>query len=107
MTASRLASSLLTRLVDACRVGSSSKIDVAECLAGGVAHDVALLKLVGPHPMRAALQLAERQAHFSVSPAGLADAQQLMLVEKRDDGRATTKEILPVRFSELEDSQLG
>ena len=42
-----------------------------------------------------------------VIPAGLADAQQLMLVEKHGNGRVTTKEILPVRFSELEDSELG
>ena len=41
-----------------------------------------------------------------VIPAGLADAQQLMLVEKNGNGRVTTKEILPVRFSELEDSEL-
>ena len=40
-----------------------------------------------------------------VIPAGLADAQQLMLVEKHGNGRVTTKEILPVRFSELEDSE--
>jgi protein-L-isoaspartate(D-aspartate) O-methyltransferase len=42
-----------------------------------------------------------------VIPAGLADAQQLMLVEKNGNGRVTTKEILPVRFSELEDSELA
>src|SRR6266566_2282373 len=42
-----------------------------------------------------------------VIPAGLADAQQLMVVEKHGNGRVTTKEILPVRFSELEDSELG
>jgi len=42
-----------------------------------------------------------------VIPAGLADAQQLMLVEKHGNGRVSTKEILPVRFSELEDSELG
>ena len=40
-----------------------------------------------------------------VIPAGLADAQQLMVVEKHGNGRVTTKEILPVRFSELEDSE--
>ena len=40
-----------------------------------------------------------------VIPAGLADAQQLMVVEKHGTGRVTTKEILPVRFSELEDSE--
>ena len=35
-------------------------------------------------------------------PAGLPDSQQLILVEKGPDGRLATKEILPVRFSELE-----
>ncbi len=40
-----------------------------------------------------------------VIPAGLADSQQLILVEKNlQDARITTTEILPVRFSALEDS---
>src|SRR5712692_7816279 len=47
-----------------------------------------------------------------VSPAGLPDAQQLILLEKHGDGRVTTKEILQVRFSQLEgadsaDGELG
>ena len=38
-----------------------------------------------------------------VLPAGLPDNQQLILVEKGvTDGKLTTREILPVRFSELE-----
>jgi len=37
-----------------------------------------------------------------VIPAGLPDAQQLMLVIKEADGKVTIKEILPVRFSQLE-----
>ena len=37
-----------------------------------------------------------------VLPAGLADSQQLILVEKAADGKLSTREILPVRFSELE-----
>ncbi|HZP91499.1 MAG TPA: protein-L-isoaspartate(D-aspartate) O-methyltransferase [Burkholderiales bacterium] len=40
-----------------------------------------------------------------VIPAGLPDNQKLILVEKDTDGRATTKEILPVRFSQLEGSE--
>jgi protein-L-isoaspartate(D-aspartate) O-methyltransferase len=40
-----------------------------------------------------------------VIPAGLANAQQLMLVEKDASGRVSTKEILPVRFSELEGAE--
>jgi protein-L-isoaspartate(D-aspartate) O-methyltransferase len=39
-----------------------------------------------------------------VIPAGLPDAQQLVLVEKDSNGRVTTKEILRVRFSQLEDA---
>jgi protein-L-isoaspartate(D-aspartate) O-methyltransferase len=37
-----------------------------------------------------------------VLPAGLPDSQQLLLVEKDASGKTTTKEILPVRFSEME-----
>jgi protein-L-isoaspartate(D-aspartate) O-methyltransferase len=37
-----------------------------------------------------------------VIPAGLPDTQQLILVEKDRHGTVTTKEILPVRFSQLE-----
>ena len=37
-----------------------------------------------------------------VIPAGLPDAQQLILVDKDAGGRVATKEILPVRFSQLE-----
>ena len=37
-----------------------------------------------------------------VVPAGLPDAQQLVLVEKDGSGRTTMREILQVRFSELE-----
>jgi protein-L-isoaspartate(D-aspartate) O-methyltransferase len=38
-----------------------------------------------------------------VIPAGLADAQQLVLVEKDGNGRTKTREILQVRFSQLEE----
>jgi len=38
-------------------------------------------------------------------PAGLPDAQQLLFVVKDADGRVTTKEILPVRFSQLEGTE--
>src|SRR5229473_750021 len=40
-----------------------------------------------------------------VIPAGLPDAQQLVLVEKHSNGRVTMREILPVRFSQLEDAE--
>src|SRR5262245_37947535 len=36
-----------------------------------------------------------------VVPAGIAEAQQLLLVEKDDSGRARTREVIPVRFSAL------
>jgi protein-L-isoaspartate(D-aspartate) O-methyltransferase len=40
-----------------------------------------------------------------VLPAGLPDAQQLVLVEKDSNGKVRTKEILQVRFSQLEDGE--
>jgi protein-L-isoaspartate(D-aspartate) O-methyltransferase len=43
-----------------------------------------------------------------VIPAGLPDSQQLILVEKSaTNGKLTTREILPVRFSELEGADQG
>jgi protein-L-isoaspartate(D-aspartate) O-methyltransferase len=36
-----------------------------------------------------------------VIPAGLEEAQQLMLVQKDETGRLATEEVLPVRFSQL------
>lgn len=39
-----------------------------------------------------------------VIPAGLPDSQQLILVEKAANGRVATREILPVRFSLLEEA---
>jgi protein-L-isoaspartate(D-aspartate) O-methyltransferase len=38
-----------------------------------------------------------------VIPSGIPDQQQLLLVEKNDQGRISTREILAVRFSELEE----
>jgi protein-L-isoaspartate(D-aspartate) O-methyltransferase len=40
-----------------------------------------------------------------VVPAGLPDAQQLVLVEKHGNGRVTVRESLQVRFSQLEDTE--
>jgi len=42
-----------------------------------------------------------------VIPAGLPDAQQLLLVEKDAGDRVSTREILPVRFSLLENAEEG
>jgi protein-L-isoaspartate(D-aspartate) O-methyltransferase len=40
-----------------------------------------------------------------VLPAGLADAQQLLVIEKAADGSMTSREVLPVRFSEMEGTE--
>ena len=42
-----------------------------------------------------------------VIPAGLPDAQQLLLVEKDSNSRISTREVLPVRFSLLEQAETG
>ena len=51
-----------------------------------------------PPPLLAQLKPGGRM----VIPAGIPDEQQLMLVEKADNGTLATSNILPVRFSELE-----
>jgi protein-L-isoaspartate(D-aspartate) O-methyltransferase len=40
-----------------------------------------------------------------VLPAGLADSQQLIVVEKSAEGKLSTREVLPVRFSLLEGAE--
>ena len=40
-----------------------------------------------------------------VVPAGLSEAQQLLLVDKDCNGRVTMRQILPVRFSPLEEAE--
>jgi len=42
-----------------------------------------------------------------VIPAGLPDDQQLLLVEKDSNSRISTREVLPVRFSTLEQAETG
>lgn len=51
-----------------------------------------------PPPLLAQLKNGGRM----VIPAGLTDSQKLLLVCKQEDGSISTKEILPVRFSELD-----
>ena len=51
-----------------------------------------------PPPLIAQLKPGGRM----VIPTGISDKQQLVLLEKAGNGKLTTKEILPVRFSELE-----
>ncbi len=50
-----------------------------------------------PTPLLAQLKPGGRM----VIPAGIEDAQQLMLVKKNDSGQLNVEEILPVRFSSL------
>jgi protein-L-isoaspartate(D-aspartate) O-methyltransferase len=52
-----------------------------------------------PPPLLAQLKPGGRM----VIPTGIPDKQTLVLVEKSATGRLSTREILPVRFSELED----
>jgi protein-L-isoaspartate(D-aspartate) O-methyltransferase len=52
-----------------------------------------------PAPLLAQLKPGGRM----VIPTGIPDKQTLMLVEKSASGSLTAREILPVRFSELED----
>jgi len=40
-----------------------------------------------------------------VVPTGIPDKQQLMVLEKSADGKLATREVLPVRFSELEEGE--
>ena len=42
-----------------------------------------------------------------VVPAGLPDKQELVLVNKDEEGRVTMKAILQVRFSQLEEAEFG
>ncbi len=42
-----------------------------------------------------------------VIPAGLADSQHLLLVETDRSDTVSTREILPVRFSQLEQVEVG
>jgi protein-L-isoaspartate(D-aspartate) O-methyltransferase len=52
-----------------------------------------------PPPLLAQLKPGGRM----VIPTGIPDKQTLVLVEKSATGSLSTREILPVRFSELED----
>jgi len=52
-----------------------------------------------PPPLIAQLKPGGRM----VIPTGIPDRQQLVLLEKSSDGRLATREVLPVRFSELEE----
>lgn len=60
-----------------------------------------------PELIPAALLYQLKPGGKMVIPAGLPDAQQLMLVEKDASGTLSTKEIFAVRFSLLEDAEAG
>lgn len=52
-----------------------------------------------PTPLLAQLKPGGRM----VIPAGIPDAQQLLLVERSASGRIVTREVLPVRFAQMEE----
>ena len=60
-----------------------------------------------PELIPAALLYQLKPGGKMVIPAGLPDAQQLMLVEKDASGKLSTKDIFAVRFSLLEDAEAG
>ncbi len=66
-----------------------------------------IIVTAAPELIPAALIYQLKPGGKMVIPAGLPDAQQLMVVEKDADGAVSTREILPVRFSLLEDAEPG
>ncbi|MGH8858263.1 MAG: protein-L-isoaspartate(D-aspartate) O-methyltransferase, partial [Polaromonas sp.] len=60
-----------------------------------------IIVTAAPELIPAALIYQLKPGGKMVIPAGLPDAQQLMVVEKDADGAVSTREILPVRFSLL------
>ena len=67
-----------------------------------------IIATAAPDLIPAALIRQLKPGGRMVLPAGLPDSQQLILVEKSAaDGKLVTREILPVRFSELEDAEPG
>lgn len=72
--------------------------------SGGWAKHAPFDKIIvtaAPELIPAALLRQLKPGGRMVIPAGLEDAQQLLLVVRDEDGSTTTKEILPVRFSSL------
>ena len=61
-----------------------------------------ILVAAAPELIPASLLTQLKAGGTMVIPAGIADAQQLMLVEKDAEGSLRTREILPVRFGSLE-----
>ncbi len=61
-----------------------------------------IIMTAAPHLIPAALLGQLKRGGRMVLPAGIADDQRLMVVDKNEQGRIQTREILAVRFSELE-----
>ena len=64
-----------------------------------------MMVTAAPELIPAALIYQLKPGGKMVLPAGLPDAQQLMVVEKDAGGSVSTREIFPVRFSLLEDAE--
>ena len=62
---------------------------------------VALLSEAAPDLVPAALILQLKPGGCMVIPAGIEEAQQLMIVDKAADGRIDIRVVLPVRFAPL------
>jgi protein-L-isoaspartate(D-aspartate) O-methyltransferase len=60
-----------------------------------------ILVAAAPHLIPTPLLTQLNPGGRMVIPAGIEDAQQIMLVEKNDKGQLSVEEILPVRFSSL------
>jgi hypothetical protein len=63
--------------------------------------EVAIVSIV------AAIRLAVSCGRQNGHSAGLSDEQQFLLVEKDSNSRISTREVLPVRFSVLEQAETG
>jgi protein-L-isoaspartate(D-aspartate) O-methyltransferase len=61
-----------------------------------------IILTAAPHLIPPALLVQLKKGGRMVLPAGIADDQKLMVVDKTEQGRIRTREILAVRFSELE-----
>lgn len=61
-----------------------------------------IIMTAAPHLIPSALLVQLKKGGRMVLPAGVADDQKLMIVDKNEQGRIETREVLSVRFSELE-----
>jgi protein-L-isoaspartate(D-aspartate) O-methyltransferase len=61
-----------------------------------------IIMTAAPQLIPSALLVQLKKGGRMVLPAGIADDQKLMIVDKNEQGRIQTREVLSVRFSELE-----